>query len=182
MIVLIPLIAVSPCRSQWPCQSGKNQDSALTLQSTAFLRESLHNHKGGHPQFKSATPQYCGQPNRLRNCGLKKVAELRLRTFKIWLPQFRNSQQFPASSATFCPFSSAQDGLKKSPKIFFECLFLGKPKTCLKGTVARNCWSFFHGSTGFLILYPKLFSYGNDSQKNSGRKSCATVPLKSSES
>ncbi len=32
--------------------------------------------KGGHPQFKSATPQYCGQPNRLRSCGLKKVAEL----------------------------------------------------------------------------------------------------------
>jgi hypothetical protein len=31
----------------------------------------------------SAIPQYCGQLNRLRNCGLKKVAELRLRTFKI---------------------------------------------------------------------------------------------------
>ncbi len=31
----------------------------------------------------SATPQYCGQPNRLRSCGLKKVAELRLLTFKI---------------------------------------------------------------------------------------------------
>ncbi len=29
--------------------------------------------------------------NRLRNCGLKKVAELRLRTFKIGLPQFHNS-------------------------------------------------------------------------------------------
>ncbi len=45
--------------------------------------------KGGHSQFKSATPQYCGQPNWLRSCGLKKVAELRLRTLKIWLPQFR---------------------------------------------------------------------------------------------
>ncbi len=31
----------------------------------------------------SAIPQYCGQPNRLRNCRLKKVAELRLRNFKI---------------------------------------------------------------------------------------------------
>ncbi len=51
--------------------------------------------KVGHPQFKSATPQYCGQPNRLRSCGLKKVAELRLRTFKIWLPQL---------STVFCQF------------------------------------------------------------------------------
>jgi hypothetical protein len=33
----------------------------------------------------------------LRNCGLKKVAELPLRTFKIWLPQFHNSES-PASS------------------------------------------------------------------------------------
>jgi hypothetical protein len=31
----------------------------------------------------SAIPQYCGLPNRLRNCGLKKVAELPLRTFTI---------------------------------------------------------------------------------------------------
>ncbi len=31
----------------------------------------------------------------------KKVAELRLRTFKSWLPEFRNSPQSPASSATF---------------------------------------------------------------------------------
>jgi hypothetical protein len=57
--------------------------------------------KGGHSQFKSATPQYCGQPNRLQSCGLKKVAELRLRTFTIWLPQFRNFPQSPANSATF---------------------------------------------------------------------------------
>ncbi len=57
--------------------------------------------KGGHLQFKSATVQYCGQPNRLLSCGLKKVAGLRLRTFKIWLPQFCNSQQSPANSATF---------------------------------------------------------------------------------
>jgi hypothetical protein len=31
----------------------------------------------------SAIPQYCGLLNRLRNCGIKKVAELQLRTFKI---------------------------------------------------------------------------------------------------
>jgi hypothetical protein len=49
----------------------------------------------------SAIPQYCGQPKRLRNCGLKKVAELRLRTFKIWLPQFRNSLPSLASFTTF---------------------------------------------------------------------------------
>jgi hypothetical protein len=44
--------------------------------------------KGGHPQFKSAPLQYCGQPNRLRNCGPSKF-------------DFHNSQQFPASSTTF---------------------------------------------------------------------------------
>ncbi len=31
----------------------------------------------------SAILQYCGQAIWLRNCGLKKVAELRLQTFKI---------------------------------------------------------------------------------------------------
>jgi hypothetical protein len=48
----------------------------------------------------SAIPQYCGLTIRLRNCGLKKVAELRLRTFKIWLPKCRNSLQSPASFPT----------------------------------------------------------------------------------
>jgi hypothetical protein len=36
--------------------------------------------KGGHPQFKSTPPQCCGQPNQLWSCGLKYVAELRVRT------------------------------------------------------------------------------------------------------
>jgi hypothetical protein len=40
----------------------------------------------------SAIPQYFGPTNRLRNCGLEKVVELQLRTFKIGLPQFNNSQ------------------------------------------------------------------------------------------
>jgi hypothetical protein len=39
--------------------------------------------KGEHPQFKSATPQYYRQPNRLQSCGLIKIAERRLWTFKI---------------------------------------------------------------------------------------------------
>jgi hypothetical protein len=43
------------------------------------------------------SPQYCGQPKRLRNCGLKKVAELRFRTFKICRPQFRHFLQSPTS-------------------------------------------------------------------------------------
>jgi hypothetical protein len=41
------------------------------------------NTEDGHPQFKSATLQYCGPPNLLRSCGLKKAAELQLWTFKI---------------------------------------------------------------------------------------------------
>jgi hypothetical protein len=47
-----------------PSQFSKGGDSAILVRT-------------------SAIPQYCGVPNRLRNCGLKKVAELRLRTFKI---------------------------------------------------------------------------------------------------
>jgi hypothetical protein len=75
--------------------------------------------KGGHPQFKSATPQYCGQPYWLRSW-LKKVVELRLRTFKLWLPQFRNFPQSPASPLLSSPVSSAQDGFKNQPKIFLK--------------------------------------------------------------
>jgi hypothetical protein len=46
----------------------------------------------------------------------KKVAELQLRTFELWLPQFRNYPQSPANSATFGTFSSAQDGFKITQK------------------------------------------------------------------
>jgi hypothetical protein len=49
----------------------------------------------------SAIPQYCWQPKQLQNYRLKKVVELRLWTFKIWLPQFLNSLQSPTRSATF---------------------------------------------------------------------------------
>ncbi len=59
----------------------------------------------------------------------------------------------PQLSAVSClfrsflvPFSSAQDVLKNRPKIFFNCLVLWKPKTCLKETVAQDYLPliFFH--------------------------------------
>jgi hypothetical protein len=63
------------------------------LNNNWISRSSLQNSTNGQRWASailvrpSAIPQYCGQSKRLRNCGLKKVAELRLRTFKIWLPQ-----------------------------------------------------------------------------------------------
>jgi hypothetical protein len=48
----------------------------------------------------------------------KKVAELRLQTFKIWIPQLSAvSSQFPL---LYSPFSSAQDALKINPKQFLQ--------------------------------------------------------------
>jgi hypothetical protein len=76
--------------------------------------------KGGRPQFKSAPPQYCGQPNRLRSWGLKMLrnCDCGLSNF-----DFRNS----ATIRSLLPilllsgtFSSAQDGFKNQPKIFLE--------------------------------------------------------------
>jgi hypothetical protein len=68
--------------------------------------------KGGHPQFKSATSQYCGKPIQLRNCGLKKVANCDCGTSKF---DFLN----PAILCSLLPvpllsspFSSAQEGFK----------------------------------------------------------------------
>ncbi len=90
----------------------------------------------------SATPQYCGQPNRLRSCGIKKVAELWLPTFKIWLPQFRNSATFRSLLPVryfLVPFPQLRMDLKGNKKYFLNPLFLWKPKTCLKKTVA---WYF----------------------------------------
>jgi hypothetical protein len=48
------------------------------------------------------------------------VAELRLRTFKIWLVQFRNFPQSPASSATFKSFFLSSGWFEKSFKFFFR--------------------------------------------------------------
>jgi hypothetical protein len=55
--------------------------------------------KGGHLQFKSAPPQLRNIADNQIDCGLKKVAELRLWTFKIQLLQFRNSLQSSANLA-----------------------------------------------------------------------------------
>ncbi len=66
----------------------------------------------------------------------KKVTELQLRTFKIWLPQFRKCPQSPAVPLLSRHFSSAQDGLKKN---ILELFVSMKTKSWLKGTVA---WDF----------------------------------------
>ncbi len=98
--------------------------------------------KGGHPQFKSAPLQLRNIADNQIDCGVadwKKVAELWLQTFKIWLPQFRNFPQSPASLLLSCPFSSAQDGFKSQQKIFLESSVSLETETCLKGTVA---WDF----------------------------------------
>jgi hypothetical protein len=91
--------------------------------------------KGGRPQFKSAPPQLRNIADNQIDCGVaKKVAGLQLRTFKI---DFRTSATFrsllpilPLSS----PFSSAQDGLKKSTIYIFRTVcFSGNQKLALKG-------------------------------------------------
>ncbi len=63
--------------------------------------------------------------------------------------------QFSAVSCQFryfwVTFSSAQDVFLKSTKNIFGTVFLRKPKTCLKGTMARDFLpsNFFHKLTGF---------------------------------
>jgi hypothetical protein len=115
---VIALLSWMWCHS-CPVSIVRSQVTGRTVVSLLPLL-SCHIGKGGHPQFKSATSQYCGLPNRLRSCGLKKVAELRLRTLKS---DFRNSATFsslllvPLLSS---PFSSAHDGFKNQPKIFLE--------------------------------------------------------------
>ncbi len=104
----------------------------------------------------SAISQYCGQPKRLRNCGLKKVSELWLRTFNIWLPQFRNSLQSSASSATFLSLFLSSGRFKKSTKNnFWIVYFFGNQKLVLKGQQHENFWpqNFFMNRPpyGFLI-------------------------------
>jgi hypothetical protein len=70
----------------------------------------------------------------LWNCGVKKVAELRLRTFKIWLLQFRNSLQSPASSATFLSLFLSSGCFKKSTKnICRSVFFYGNQELVIKG-------------------------------------------------
>jgi hypothetical protein len=68
----------------------------------------------------SAIPQYCGQPNRLRNCRLKKLRNCNCGPLKF---DFRNSatlrRHWPVLLLSV-PFSSAQDDFKKKPTIFLE--------------------------------------------------------------
>jgi hypothetical protein len=79
----------------------------------------------------SAIPQYCGLPNRLRNCGLKKVAELRLRTFKF---DFRNSLQSLASSPTLQSLFLSSRCFKNQPIAIFTIIcFNRNHKLALKG-------------------------------------------------
>jgi hypothetical protein len=87
----------------------------------------------------SAIPQYCRQPNWLRNCGLKKVAEMRLRTFKIGLTQFRNSLPSMSSFTSFQSLLLSSGWFYKATNNnFYNRLFLWKTKTCLKRTVTRD--------------------------------------------
>jgi hypothetical protein len=77
----------------------------------------------------------------LRNSAIlrttKSIAELR--TKKPLKFDFRNSATFRSLLLVLLlssPFSSAQDGLKKQPKIFLELSVSPETKICLKGTVA----------------------------------------------
>ncbi len=82
----------------------------------------------------SAIPQYCGQIYWLQNCGLEKVGELQLQTFKIWLPQFCNSPHSPASFATFLSLFLCSGWFQKSPKNNFRIVcFYRNQKLALKG-------------------------------------------------
>ncbi len=113
----------------------------------------LHINKAGHPQFKSATPQYCRQPNRLWSSGLRKscgTAIANLQNLTSAIPQL---------SAVSCqfryflvPFTQLRMVLKIYQKYFKNCLFLWKPKICLKGRVARDFLP------PFLFLEPRLDS------------------------
>jgi hypothetical protein len=87
----------------------------------------------------------------LWSCGLKKVAELRLQTFKF---DFRNSVTFRSLLPVRLlsrPFSSAQDGFKNQPKIFLEMSVFLETKNLLKGTETQDFLppTFFHEFTGF---------------------------------
>ncbi len=69
----------------------------------------------------------------MRNCDF--------RTLKFDFRNFTTLRGLLPVPLLSSPFSSAQDGFKNQPKIFLELsvtLFLWKPNTCLKGTIARD--------------------------------------------
>ncbi len=59
----------------------------------------------------SAILLYCREPNRLRNCGLKKVAELRLRTFAR-RPSLQNPLGLPPMRRRLIQWLFCLDGTK----------------------------------------------------------------------
>ncbi len=100
IVVVLSFFLLKPC-SFFSCNS--------TFNSVKYTENSEYQRWASAILVRtSAIPHYCGQPKRLRNCGLKK---LRNCDCAPSIFDFRNSLQSPASSAT-CPFSSAQDVFK----------------------------------------------------------------------
>ncbi len=75
-------------------------------------------------------PQYCEPPNRLHNCGLKIVAVLHLRTFKIGLPQFHNFHSLIFSYYFFKKKFSFLHG-QQSKMLIIKLLFICLSDVCL---------------------------------------------------
>jgi hypothetical protein len=102
-----------------------------------MLYLTILNTKGGHLQFKSA----------LRTT--KSIAELRTKkSCGTAIVDFQNlTSAIPQLSAVSCQFRyfivvfpQLKMVLKINHKYFYNCLFLWKPKTCPKGTVAQEFW------------------------------------------
>jgi hypothetical protein len=124
-----------------------------------LLQKSANSRKKRYPIRPPLSPrQYCGQPHWLRNCGLKKVAELQSATLYSLL-------QVPL---LFSPFSSAQDNLKNQPKIFLELYVSIEAKNLPEGDSSMRFFTsdFFHESTGFLIHTLNYFIWGWFAKKN----------------
>jgi hypothetical protein len=80
--------------------------------------DSLITDKGGHLQFKSAPPQYCGQQNPLWGCGLKKLRNCNCGPSKF---DFRNFATFPSPLPVryfLVPFPQLRMVLKIKQKYF----------------------------------------------------------------
>jgi hypothetical protein len=84
-----------------------------------------------HLSRTSATPQYCGPPNRLRSCG---TAIVDLQNLTSSIPQF----SVVSCQCRYFLVPSAQDGFKNQSKKFLELSVSLETKTCLKGTDARD--------------------------------------------
>ncbi len=130
--------------------------------------------KGGHPH-------YCRQPNRLRSCGLKNVAELRLRTLKNLTSAIPQLSVVPCQFQYFLlPFPPLRMVLKFNQKYFLYYLFWWKLKIYLKETVAWEFWPpiCFHDLTGFLIHTLNYFHMGLIHEKQQRPKISCYCPFK----